>query len=72
MQVFDNGELRDQPERAKLVMGSLMAIMLGQVDEDAAPEGLRKLPIIQAHDSVYRRMAVVLSPTAPSHELRRT
>ncbi|KXJ86405.1 isoprenoid synthase domain-containing protein [Microdochium bolleyi] len=57
--VFDDGDLRDQPEHAVLLMDSLMAIMLGRVDEDAPPMGLRQLPLIQAHDSVYRRMAVV-------------
>ncbi|KAH7018022.1 terpene synthase metal binding domain-containing protein [Microdochium trichocladiopsis] len=56
--IFDNGELRDQPKQAALVLDSLMALMLGHVDDNAEPTGLRAMPIIMAHDSVFRRMAV--------------
>lgn len=36
-----------------------MALMVDQASEHAEPTGLRALPLIVAHDSVYRRMEVV-------------
>lgn len=50
--VFDNGHLKDQPGQARQIMDSLMAAMDGTEHE-------RKLKIVEAHDTVVRRIAAV-------------
>lgn len=62
--MFDNGELRDQPEESQKVMDRLMAPMLdtefnGELRED-------RLRIVQVHDSVVRRMSKVSCVTRSS------
>lgn len=51
--VFDNGHLKDQLGQARQVMDSLMAVMDGK--EHNQP----KLKIVEAHDTVVRRIAAV-------------
>lgn len=56
--VFDNGHLRDRPEESQLVMESLMMPMLG----GASKKGMNtknRLRIVQFHDTVVKRMAMV-------------
>ncbi|KAK5999191.1 (+)-eremophilene synthase [Cladobotryum mycophilum] len=55
--MFDNGELRDQPEEAKRVMDSLLIPMLGgELDRD-------RRRIVQVHDTVVERMSMESSPS---------
>lgn len=55
--MFDNGELRDQPEESQKVMDRLMAPMLDkEFGEELREDRLR---IVQVHDSVVRRMSKV-------------
>lgn len=51
--MFDNGHLKDQPGQARQVMDSLMAAMNGT--EHNKP----KLKIVEAHDTVVKRIAAV-------------
>ena len=55
--VFDNGELRDQPEESQKVMDRLMAPMLDQEFDGEIRED--RLRIVQVHDSVVKRIRKV-------------
>lgn len=54
--MFDNGHLRDKPEESQRVMESLMMPMMNNSPYSDAKERLR---IVQAHDTVFQRIAVV-------------
>lgn len=57
--MFDNGHLRDQPEESQKVMETLMMPMLGgslHMDMQNRPR------IVQVHDTIVERMAVVRQP----------
>jgi hypothetical protein len=61
--VFDEGELRDNPEAAAEMMASLMQPMEGVLtngDVVVLPEN--RLPILKVHDSVWERMQEVRTP----------
>lgn len=51
--MFDNGHLKDQPGQARHVMDSLMAAM------DGTEHNQPKLKIVEAHDTVVKRIASV-------------
>lgn len=51
--VFDNGHLKDRPGEARRVMDSLMAAM------DGNKYNQPKLKIVEAHDTVVKRIAAV-------------
>ncbi|KAI8953296.1 isoprenoid synthase domain-containing protein [Xylaria longipes] len=55
--MFDNGELRDKPTTAAIVLQSLMSPMskFQTWSEAYAPEGER-LPIVKVHDTVWERI----------------
>lgn len=55
MAVFDNGHLKDRPDQARQVMDSLMAAM----DEKGHVQP--KLKIVEAHDTVVKRIGEVWS-----------
>ena len=52
--MFDNGDLRDQPEESQKVMDRLMAPMLKKEFNQELRED--RLRIIQVHDSVVTRV----------------
>jgi hypothetical protein len=57
--VFDNGHLRDKPEESQRIMESLMMPMLGNCSHLNTEDRLR---IVEVHDTVVQRMAIVSSP----------
>ncbi|KAF7563563.1 hypothetical protein G7046_g584 [Stylonectria norvegica] len=57
--MFDNGELRDQPEQSQRVMQSLMASMLGPLGKQ---DHENKLRIVEVHDTVVLRVSLKSSP----------
>ncbi|KAF2963575.1 hypothetical protein GQX73_g9998 [Xylaria multiplex] len=54
--VFDNGELRDKPTAAAVVMQSLMSPMIDCCWQEANISGGERLPIVKVHDTVWRRL----------------
>lgn len=51
--MFDNGHLKDQPEKSRYVMDSMMAPMIGKSLE------ANRLPIVQVHDTILGRLGPV-------------
>lgn len=59
--VFDNGHLRQTPEKAKQMMDNLLSIMRNE--ESPYP----KDPLIEVHDSVWHRVVKVRNVTFLEH-----
>lgn len=54
--VFDAGDLRSDPQGSRKVLESLMADMTGQ------HYGGTKVPVVKAHDDIFRRLSAVRGP----------
>ncbi|KAL9608737.1 MAG: hypothetical protein Q9167_006455 [Letrouitia subvulpina] len=61
--LFDNGHLRQTPEKAKQMMDNLLSIMRNE--EPPHPRD----PLIEVHDSVWHRVAKVRAVTSLEHTM---
>ncbi|KAI1192542.1 isoprenoid synthase domain-containing protein [Nemania serpens] len=54
--MFDNGELRDQPMAAAMMLQSLMSPMREDNAQEKNESGEERLPIIKVHDTIWERI----------------
>ncbi|KAK8092575.1 hypothetical protein PG999_014774 [Apiospora kogelbergensis] len=56
--VFDEGELRDDPDTSQRIVHNLLSIMVPEVQRTSEE------PVVMAHDSFYQELAQYISPAA--------
>lgn len=59
MQVFDEGELRDDPDTARRIILNLLSVMIPDADRTSEES------VVTAHDSIYRRLSLVSKTLRP-------